>query len=68
MPSWTASRRSLVAKGFGQKLDRAALHRLDRHRYIAVSGHENDGKFYVARGELTLQVETALAGKSNVEN
>jgi hypothetical protein len=32
----------LVAKGFGQKLNRAGLHRFHRHRNVAMAGNEDD--------------------------
>lgn len=58
----------LVAERLGQKLDSATFHRLHGHRDIAVSCHEDDRDSAVRRRQLPLQVKTASAWQSHVEN
>src|SRR5262249_30052546 len=57
----------LIAERLGQKLNGASLHRLDRHRDVAVPCDEDDREFPVCRGELTLQIEAALPRQSDIE-
>ncbi len=40
----------LIAKWFGQEIDRSALHGPDRHRYIAVASYKNDWNVNVRLG------------------
>src|SRR5262249_52028519 len=58
----------LIAERLGQKLNGAPLHRLHRHRDVAVPGDEDDREFPVYRGELTLQIEAALPWQSDIEH
>ena len=43
------------------------LHGFDRHRHIAVTGHENHRDHGAAQVELLLQLEAAHAGHADVE-
>jgi len=52
----------LIAERLGQELDRSTLYRPDGHRDVTVSGDENDRNLNVRRRELSLKIETALAG------
>src|SRR5215831_2076311 len=52
----------LIAERLGQELDRSIFYRPDRHRDVAVSGDDNDRDLNVRRRELSLKIETALAG------
>jgi hypothetical protein len=58
----------LVAERLLDEVDRAGLHRLDRHRHVAVAGDEDDRQDRVALVELDLQFETAHAGHADVEH
>src|SRR5215471_4655327 len=58
----------LIAKRLGQKIDRAGFHGLDRHRDVAVAGHEYDGNMDVRLGELGLEIEAAEPGQSHIEH
>src|SRR5262249_49782122 len=58
----------LIAERFGQELDGATLHRLHRHRNVAVSRNENDRNLPVRRGKLALEIEAALTGQSHIEH
>jgi len=50
----------LITECFVRKLNGATLHRLHRHRDVAVPCDEDDWKFPVRRSELALKLETAL--------
>jgi hypothetical protein len=50
----------LITEGLRQELNGATLHRLHRHRDVAVPCDEDDRKFPVHRSELALKIETAL--------
>src|ERR1700722_3481952 len=58
----------LIAKRLGQELDGAALHRLHRHRDIAVPGDEDNRELSVRRRQLALKIKTALVRQSDVED
>src|SRR3984957_8231509 len=59
----------LIAERLGQELDGAALHRLHRHRDLAVPGGEEDARpLRVRRRQLALKIETALVRQSDVED
>src|SRR5262245_6912372 len=58
----------LVPDRLGQELDRPSLHGLNRHGNVAIRGNENDRHINVRRRELSLEIETALPGQSDVEN
>src|SRR5262249_47331998 len=75
LPSCTIARQAdlngieevLIAERLGQELDGPSFHRLHRHRDVAVTGDEDDRDLPVCSGELTLEIEAALAGQSDVE-
>jgi hypothetical protein len=52
----------LITKRLRKELNGATLHRLHRHRDVAVSGDEDDWEFLVRGGELALKIKTALTG------
>src|ERR1700676_3446195 len=58
----------LITKRLRKELNGATLHRLHRHRDVAVSGDEDDWEFLARGGELALKIKTALTGQSHVEN
>src|ERR1700730_1723423 len=58
----------LIAEWFCQELDRTALHRLYRHRNVAMPGDEDDRQFTLGRRDLALEVEPALSGQPDVEH
>ena len=58
----------MIAERLRQELDRAPLHRLHGHRNIAVPGDEDDRDVDVCRRELSLKIETALPGQSDIEH
>jgi hypothetical protein len=58
----------LITRGLRQELNGATLHRLHRHRDVAVRRNEDDTEFPVCRGELALKIKTALPRQSHVED
>ena len=58
----------LIANRFGQELDRAALHRPNRHRDIGVAADEDNRQAPICLGQLVLKIEPAAAGQPDVEN
>jgi hypothetical protein len=58
----------LVAKGLLDEVDRAVLHRLDRHRHVAVAGDEDDRHDRMHLVQALLQLEAAHAGHAYVEH
>src|SRR5690349_21896739 len=58
----------LVAKGLLQEIERPVLHRLDRHRDVAVPGDENDWNGGATQIQLLLQLDAAHAGHTYVEH
>src|SRR5437868_1992123 len=58
----------LIAEWLGQKLDRSSLYRLNRHRDVAVSGNKDDRNMNVRGRQLSLKIETASAGQSDIEH
>jgi hypothetical protein len=58
----------LIAKGFGEKLNRARLHCLHRHLDIAVSGDEDNRNMNPSLNHLSLEIETAQVRQPDVEN
>ena len=58
----------LIAERLRQELDRAALHRLNRHRHVGVARDENNRYANVRFDQLALQFEAAAPGQSDVEN
>src|SRR5262245_17311212 len=53
---------------FRQELDGAALHRLDDHRGITMSGDEDERHVVAIDGDELLQLETVEVGKIDVED
>src|ERR1700730_2617674 len=58
----------LIAEWLGQELDRSVLHRLDRHRDVAIAGDEDDRELDVRGGELSLKIKTASSGQPDIEH
>jgi hypothetical protein len=58
----------LLAEGLAQEIDRSSLHGHDRHRDIAMAGHENDWNVNVRLGELSLKVQAAQSRQPDVED
>ena len=58
----------LVAERLRQEVDGAGLHGADRHRNVAVAGHQDDGKMNAEPVAPRLKIEPADAGQANVEN
>ena len=58
----------LITERLRQELNGTALHRLHRHRDVAVPCDEDDREFPVRRGELALKIKTALPRQSDVED
>src|SRR6516225_8276229 len=58
----------LIAERLGKELNRAALHRLHRHRDVAMPGDEDDREFPVRRGKLALKIKAALPRQPDVED
>src|ERR1700756_1756087 len=58
----------LITEGFGQKLNRAALHRLHRHRDITVPRYEDNRDLGIRSRELALKIQTAPPRQSDVQD
>src|SRR5712671_5783539 len=58
----------LIAIRLREELNSAPLHRLHRHRDIAMPGDKDDWEFFLRRRELALKVETASPRQSHVEH
>src|SRR4051794_40439072 len=58
----------LIPKWLGEEIDGAGLHRLYRHRDIAMPGHEDDRNLDIGLGEFALDIEAAQARQPNVED
>src|ERR1700730_15127216 len=58
----------LITERLRKELDRTTLHRLPRHRDVAVPRDEDDWEFPVRRGELALKIKTALPRQPDVED
>src|SRR5882672_9921321 len=58
----------LITERLGQELNGTTLHRLHRHRDVAVPCDEDDWKVPVRRSELALKLETALPRQSHVKD
>src|SRR4029077_14987762 len=58
----------LITERLRKELNGTALHRLHRHRDVAVPSDEDDRQFPVRRGELALKVKTASPGQPDVED
>jgi hypothetical protein len=58
----------LVAKRFGQEIDRSALHGPDGHRNVAMASHEDDWNVNVRLGKFGLKVQPAQSGQPDVKD
>src|ERR1700692_4959450 len=58
----------LITKRLRKELNGTTLHRLHRHRDVAVPCDEDDWQFPVRRGELALTIKTALPRQPDVEH
>src|SRR6266568_7421898 len=58
----------LIAERLRKELNGTTLHRLHRHRDVAVPRDEDDWEHPVGRGELALKVKAALPRQSHVEH
>src|SRR6202030_912358 len=58
----------LITERLRKELNGTTLHRLHRHRDVAVPCDEDDWKFFVCGSELALKVKTALPWQSYVED
>ena len=58
----------LALKGFFDKIEGARLHGPDRHRHIAVAGHENDRSSVPLLLQLPLQIQAAHARHPHVQH
>src|SRR3546814_6877794 len=56
-PFYYRVQQGLIANRLGKKVDRSGLHRLHRHRDIAVAGEEDDRFDYAGRGQISLQIQ-----------
>ena len=60
--------RILITKRLRKELNGTTLHRLHRHRDVAVPCDEDDWEFSVRRSELALKIKTALPRQPDVED
>src|SRR5258707_4758575 len=58
----------LITERLRKELNGATLHRLHRHRDVAVPCDEDDWELPVRGGELALKIKTALPGQPDVED
>src|SRR6202021_3016197 len=58
----------LITERLRKELNGTTLHRLHRHRDVAVPCDEDDWQFPVRRGELALKIKAALPWQSDVED
>src|SRR3954465_837389 len=58
----------LITERLRQELNGTPLHRLYRHRDVAVRRDEDDGEFPVGRCDLALKIKAAFPGQSHVEH
>src|SRR5207302_10614833 len=58
----------LIAKRFGQELDRTALHGPNRHRNIGMAADEDNRQAQLCLGQLLLKLEPALSRQPDVED
>ena len=58
----------LVPEGLGEKLHRPGFHCLHRHRNVAMTGDEDDGKLDARLRQLVLDIEPADARKPHVKD
>ena len=58
----------LIAKRFGQELDRTALHRPNRHRNIGMAADEDNRQAQLCLVQILLKIEPTLSWQPDVEN
>src|SRR3984885_16158034 len=58
----------LITERLRQELNGAALHRLHRHRNVAMPRDEDDRELHSRPGELALKIKAALPRQSDVEH
>ena len=58
----------VVAEWLRQELDSSRLHRLDRHRHVAVTRDEDDGHVDPIDSDALLKIEAVEVRKINVKN
>src|SRR5215472_11284711 len=58
----------LITKGLRQEIDGTRLHGLDRHRNVAMPGHEYDRDLTIGPGKLGLKFQTAHAGQAHIQD
>ena len=58
----------LIAKRFGQELDRTPLHGPNRHRDIGVAADEDNRQAGFCLGQFLLKLKPALSRQPDVEN
>ena len=58
----------LITERLRKELNGTTLHRLHRHRDVAVACDEDDWEFPIRRGELALKIKTALPRQPDVED
>jgi hypothetical protein len=58
----------LVPEWFGEKLNRARLHGLDRHRNVCMCCEKDDWNTYFPSFQFVLKLQAANAGKSHVKD
>src|SRR3984957_2712237 len=58
----------LVPEWFGEKLNRARLHGLDRHWNVCVRCEKNDWNTYSRPLQFVLKIQAANAGESHIKN
>jgi hypothetical protein len=56
----------LVAKRFSEKLNRTGLHRLHRHRDVAMASDKDDRNRKTGCSQLALEIESARSGQTHV--
>src|SRR3546814_8895231 len=64
-PFYYRVQQGLIANRLGKKVDRSGLHRLHRHRDIAVAGEEDDRFDYAGRGQISLQIQDRKSTRLN---
>ncbi len=58
----------LVAEGFGQKIDRTILDRLDPHGDVAMAGNENHGQADIKPLHSGMKFRSALTRHTHIED
>src|SRR5271168_1828127 len=58
----------LVPEGLGQEINGSGFHRLDRHRDVAMTRHEDDRNANTCLGQFGLKVEAADTRQPDVQD